>query len=300
MAALDAAPEIPANGGQRDLAQRAGASLAAFIDMQVEVEAARLGQREEVVEHGLEVVRQRGMQAAGQPGHHAQHTTMRSDQIRHLVALGATEAVERRDRDHLQRHAPCPFVAQLREYRPGGAGQRQVAVQMRADGNGAVRERATQGKIGPRVNVLGGPGRTPVGHDRLDGAGEIAGQVRRAGPDVSLVEMGVAIDHAGPDLAAIEIDAAGRRAQRCHGGDGAVRDMDIHPRQGALPHHAGIVQPVLRPRRPNGLSHRLSPAPALSCQRRSSRCDIRLSARKMRMSVAETSTRAANISGICS
>ena len=50
MAALDAALEAQPRRHAGDLDQRLGAQIAAFVDMQVEVEAAILGQREDAVE----------------------------------------------------------------------------------------------------------------------------------------------------------------------------------------------------------------------------------------------------------
>ena len=121
---------------------------------------------------------------------------------------------------------------------------------------------------------------------------------------MALVEMGMAIHQAGPDLAPIKRDPIPGRAQGGEGGDAAILNADIHPRQGAIANDAGIGQPIgaaagLGDGGTDFLHQRRSPAPALSCQRRNKRWESSDSARKMTMPVPETSTSAANISGIC-
>jgi hypothetical protein len=74
---------------------------------------------------------------------------------------------------------------------------------MRADGDGAMRMGAAQGEVGAGSDVGLGPGGVAVGHHALDGAGEVAGGVGAARPDMALVEMGVAVHQAGPELPAM-------------------------------------------------------------------------------------------------
>ena len=196
---------------------------------------------------------------------------------------------------------------------------RHVAVQMRAHGNRAMgvsraqREFCTHAHIGLR------PIHVAVSHDRGDGAKETTIRIGGALPDMALIQMGMRIQHTGPDLPAIQRNPIRRRAQRRDGGDASLFNLNIKSRnaisvQGQRPRSfqhraqgAHIAQPEIAARAGQGRAslrhgapHRRSPLPiALSCQWRSSKCVSKLSARKIAIPVAETSTRAANMRGIC-
>ncbi len=88
------------------------------------------------------------------------------------------------------------------EDRPGVRLMRHVAVEMGADGHGAVRIGGAQREVGARVHVLARPIRAAVRHDGVDGAAEGAVRVGLRGQMWPLSRW-VCIDQAGPDLAAI-------------------------------------------------------------------------------------------------
>ena len=195
-----------------------------------------------------------------------------------------------------------------------------VAVQMRAHGNRAMGVSRAQCEFRAHAHIGFRPIHISVSHDRGDGAEETTIRIGGALPDMALIQMGMRIQHTGPDLPAIQRNPIRRRAERRNGGDASLFNLHIKPRnaitvQGQRPrsfqHRSRgphIAQPEIAARVGqgraglcHGATHRRSPLPiALSCQLRSSKCVSKLSARKIAIPVVETSTRAANMRGICS
>ncbi len=271
-----------------------------------------------MVQHGLEILRQRIVHTAGGAGNHPQHAARLRHSIRQQRTILALEAVERGDGTGLEGDAPRPAVPQHPEHPPGGRVARREAFQVGADGDRAVGIGGAQAELETRLDVGVGPALAVRGA-ASQGAEEIARGIVVPWPDMALVQMGMAINRAGPELPAIEARPLRRGAERGDGGDAAMRDLQVEAHQPlpvdrarCLPGDqrrggAGVAQPVIRPGASDLLAqpvhrgtHRRSPCPmALSCQRRSSKCDSRLKARKMPMPAAEISTRAANMRGIC-
>ncbi len=88
-----------------------------------------------------------------------------------------------------------------------------------------------QAEVHAQRDIGRGPVGGPVRRDGVERAGEVAGRVRRAPPDVRLVEMGVRVDERRQDDPAVEVDARGfadlHRARRHDLGDAAAFDPEI-------------------------------------------------------------------------
>ena len=182
-----------------------------------------------------------------------------------------------------------------------------------------MRVSRAQREFSAQAHIRFRPIHVAVSHDRGDGAEETTIRIGGSLPDMALIQMGMRIQHAGPNLPAIQRNPIRRRAKRRDGGDASLFNLNIKSRnaipvQGQRPRTfqhcsrgAHIAQPEIAARSSqsraglcHGAPHRRSPLPiALSCQLRSSKCVSKLSARKIAIPVAETSTSAANMRGIC-
>ena len=138
-----------------------------------------------------------------------------SHDIGQPLAVAAREASDRHERGRLQLDAARPGIAQrLRTTGQEISGLRRQRIDVRADRARAVRVSAAKAELHAPAHVLGSTSAPRDRHDRARGAQRTAVGIRRARPDMALVEMGVEIDEARPDLAAGELDARlGRR--RC-------------------------------------------------------------------------------------
>ena len=131
-----------------------------------------------------------------------------------------------------KRDAAFPLLAHLGEHAPRDLGLLRVAVDMRAQRAGAVREGAAQREVHALGDILARPVGRTVGHHGIARAEMRAVRILRAMPDVALVDMGVHIDEARQHDAVVEIDARQpvlhRRADR---GDARVVDHDAARRE---------------------------------------------------------------------
>ena len=160
-------------------------------------------------------------------------------------------------------------------------------------------------------------GCTPVGGavrgHRVERSDEVAGRIRRAAPDMRLVEMGVRVDEGRQRDPAGKVHALGVVGLQGPGwrdlceetavdqeiGPGeavAVRALDS---EGQVRRQHARVEERETIRRGKGRNHKSRPL-ALSCQRRSRRCERAAVKRKIATPVIEMRTRAANMRGMLS
>ncbi len=255
----------------------------ALVDMQVEGEAVALGGVEQALKAGVEVRRHIGV-AAEQAAICAHQLDQRHEQRVVQHAVDGDEA------DGLKLDAAAPFLAQPGEHFPCGRGARAFRIQMGADGDGAVGIGAAQGEVEAPIDVVLAPIGGAVGIHRRHRALEGAVRVRRALPDEALVEMGVDVDEAGQDEPAGEV-VPGRirqRAGRCDAVDPPVGDGDVERHQPFGVDRAGDGRQEGRRRAHaaehigggelSEIQHHAGPPSSLSCQRRSTNQESRLSA----------------------
>ena len=260
MAALQAALEAQPHRHAGDLDQRLGAGVAAFVDMEVEIEVAVHGQLEEMLEQVEEVRRQGVVLAAAQARDATQNAAGPGDDVGEPFALGLGEGIHWHDAGGLDLDPSGPRIAHRHERRPGYLALGGVRIEVRAHRDRPLGIGALQAELHALAHVLLGPSRRPIARGRTGGAQEAAVRVGRARPDVALVEMGVDVDEARPDQAAAQRRRLCRSAaDRRQPGDPPVADLEIQSHQSlevgragqvtvdqaAL--RAGIGQPVMRP-----------------------------------------------------
>ena len=222
MAHLDRCLEATPDRGAGHRVQGARRGIAGFIEVQVHRQAAFLGKHEEPVKQGLEFGRRR-LTALPCRGH-TQDAAGRGDLIRQCHAIVAGEAFQRADGNRLQVDPAGPGIAQSPEHRPMRPGIRPIAIQMRADRGGAVRQGAAQPELKPRLDIGFVIILATIGDDRGLGARMGAVRVGLTRPCLGLVQVDMSIDETGPDLAAIQVDPVRGGFRRRDGGDAAAGD----------------------------------------------------------------------------
>ena len=138
-------------------------------------------------------------------------------------------AVDAEQADCLEVDATGPALAHRLEHRPGDRLLRRNRIKMGAYRLGSVGECAFQRELHARLDIFRRPVGRPVGQHRAQRARKRPVGIGPARPDVTLVEMRVAIDERRKDDAAAQIvlRALTRCDGRCNGGDTPILDGQI-------------------------------------------------------------------------
>ena len=213
MADRDGGVEPACDDGLRDRAQSRDLRVARLVDVEVDREVVPLGEREEAVEPGLQV--RHGV------GDAAQDAARRRDEVGRVLE-GIVHEVDADEARGLQRHPVAPVLAHLAEHAPRDVVLRRDGVEMGAHGAGAVGVGAGETEGHARPHVLRRPAGGAVRRHRFQRAGERAVRVRRARPDVALVQMGVHVRERGQRHRALQVQPVRRGLV----GERAVADVE--------------------------------------------------------------------------
>ncbi|MPL60722.1 hypothetical protein SDC9_06283 [bioreactor metagenome] len=243
-----------------DHLQRRDRGVAGLVDVEIGLQPAP---RRMVEEHP-----QPPAQVGDRIGDGAKHAARAFDD-RRGAAEGAAllDHVDRHEARALQRDPPGPVLAQLGEDGEGDRILRRETVEMGADPARAMRPGTAQRELHPRAHILGRPVRHPVGADGGQRALERAVGVRRARPDMALVEMRVHVDEGRKDHLAGHVHHG--RVGRHRRDDPAIRDGQVDLGQVALlSEEAGRgfqIDQTIRAAGQNAKIHQFSRLMALSC-----------------------------------
>ena len=256
MADRDGGIEVPLDHRLGDGAQGGDGGVARLVGVKVDRQAAFLRESEEAVEARLQV--------GHRIGDRAQHAAALGDQVRG-ADVSVVHMVDADEAGGLQRDAAGPFLAQLAPDRPGNLVLRRQGIEMGADGAGAVGVGRAQREVHAGAYVVGRPVRRPVRPHALQRAHERAVGVRRAAPDVALVEMGVHVGEAGQRHRALHVQpVAGGLV-----GEAPVADGQREGREVAVPteeagRHRQVVERDVARGKLGEIAH-VSRFSALSC-----------------------------------
>ena len=211
VAAQDVSGEPVAQGGCRDPRKGPGVGARRFIHVEIEIEAAVLCGPHDRIEVFVE------------PRDHVGDSA--EDAVGGLDAVGdasqeavvGVEPVDAEEAGAVQRNPVRPVRDDLAQDRPRDRVLRRQAVDMGPDQRRSMRVGATQRELHARAHVLGRPVGDAVLRYRLKGAREGSVRVRAPRPDVSLVQMDMAVDKGRQDHAGVEVDGCNGLLERGRG-----------------------------------------------------------------------------------
>ena len=201
VAAGDGVGKFVTQDGFSGGAQALGVGEAAFIDVEVEAEAEVAGGGEEVIE------------LAGDVGVRLGETAEGGGAVSGSGAGDANGGAGGEIGDvakayGLEGEAVGPFGAEFGHDGVAGLAEAGTAVEVGAEGGGAVGPGLAESEAGAGAEIGGGPVGA-LGVEDLDGVPELTGGVGGAGPGVGFIEVGVDVDEAGENEVAAEVGALG-------------------------------------------------------------------------------------------
>ena len=218
VAAGDGAGKADAFCLRRDVGEAVRTVVERLVDMEVDVEPAALGLGEEGGDARFH--RRREVERG------ADRAAVFRDEVEQRAEI-IGEEVDAGEAGALKLDPAGPALPHLRKHWPGDRLLRRLAVDVGADGGGAVGVGGAEREFHAGGDVGGGPVARAVIGNGLHRVGEGAGGVGLARPDVALVEVGVHVGEGGDEDAACRVEVARRAACRLHPGDAALREGDV-------------------------------------------------------------------------
>jgi hypothetical protein len=230
MSAQNFAFEAHGQGSVGNDLQRESRRVVGLIDVEIEIVA--------MVDGGTKQDFEARLQVRAHVGHGAENPrAMLPDSRQHGAhVVGVDGMVDAEQGRGLKGDAAGPFGAQLGKDRPRDADLRADRIEMGADRTGAVGKGGFQRKAHPGAHVGGMPVGLPVGSHGGQRAHEGAVGIGSARPDVTLVEVGVALGETREDDAALHVEAGQAvfsryGAGRQDGDNPALRDGQVDARE---------------------------------------------------------------------